>query len=128
MDLEKLSARLEGMRGRLADARATLAGATFSGQSDDKRITATVNSAAHLVGLKIDPRIFRLPDSEGLAEAILLATQRARDGASTTANDLLQSVLGPAVNVDKLNSGEDIEDMIKSAGRHLSTNEGPNER
>ncbi|MFI7120812.1 YbaB/EbfC family nucleoid-associated protein [Amycolatopsis sp. NPDC049868] len=57
---------------RMAEIRATA-------ESDDELISATVGGYGELVELRLDPRVFRTPDSTGLAQAITKTVQRAAE-------------------------------------------------
>jgi DNA-binding protein YbaB len=115
------------MRDGLAGARTQLNAARYTGQSDDERITATVDASGHLVALELDPRVRRL-DSQTLADSILLATNRARSEAQARSTEMLQGVLGTAVDLDALRSGEGLDDMIKAVGQHLRSAHDTNDR
>jgi DNA-binding protein YbaB len=86
---EDAAARLAAMRDWLAGARTQVNATRYTGQSDDERITATVDASGHLVALELDPRVRRL-DSQTLADSILLATNRARSEAQARSTEMLQ--------------------------------------
>ncbi|WP_410664167.1 YbaB/EbfC family nucleoid-associated protein [Amycolatopsis sp. lyj-84] len=57
---------------RMAEIRATT-------ESDDELISVTVGGYGELVELRLDPRVFRTPDSTGLAQAITKTVHRAAE-------------------------------------------------
>ena len=125
MDLDRLTSRMEEMSQIFAETRATLAEAEFTGTSDDERITATVDATGHLIDLEINPRALRRPDARGLANAVLLAAERARERAADASTDLLKNALGPGADARGLQRGDHLTDMIRRVGRHLSDGDAP---
>ncbi|WP_414945014.1 YbaB/EbfC family nucleoid-associated protein [Amycolatopsis sp. cmx-11-32] len=64
--------RLRDQQRRMAEVRATA-------ESEDELISATVGGHGELVELRLDPRVFRVPDSAGLARAITGTIHRAAE-------------------------------------------------
>ena len=62
-EYERLAADVRSLRTRLGEIRA-------EAQSDDGLITAVVGGSGQLLELRLDPRVYRAPDSTGLARAI----------------------------------------------------------
>ncbi|MER7368728.1 YbaB/EbfC family nucleoid-associated protein [Nonomuraea wenchangensis] len=67
-------------------------------KSRDGLVTATVGARGELVGLDLDPRIYRHPDARALARTILDTVQRATDQA----RERVVEVLEPVVPRDEL--------------------------
>jgi len=63
-------------------------------ESDDGLVTVTVTAAGELTDLVLDPRIYRQPDSDGLAETILDTIRTATGKANQEAARQLTDVLG----------------------------------
>jgi DNA-binding protein YbaB len=63
-------------------------------ESDDGLVTVTVTAAGELTDLVLDPRIYRHPDADGLATAILDTIRTATDAANREAARQLVDVLG----------------------------------
>lgn len=74
-EYERLAADVRSLRARLGEIRA-------EAESDDGLITAVVGGSGQLLELRLDPRVYRAPDSAGLARAITetvnLAARRAQ--------------------------------------------------
>ncbi|MFG2042850.1 YbaB/EbfC family nucleoid-associated protein [Dactylosporangium sp. NPDC048998] len=68
---------------------------TGTGWSPDRLVKVTVGPRGQLVDLEIDPRVFRNPDSRGLADAILTAARNA----VTDANGKTTEIVDKAVPV-----------------------------
>ncbi|GAB3728241.1 hypothetical protein GCM10027598_48500 [Amycolatopsis oliviviridis] len=63
----------------LREQQRRMAGIRATAESDDELISATVGGHGELVELRLDPRIFRTPDSTGLARAITKTVHRAAE-------------------------------------------------
>lgn len=111
--------QLAELRARFEDVRERLERARYDGVSDDERITARVDSTGHLVGLDIHPRVFRTRDSEGLAEAILLAVERAAALATEGSNEIVRDVLGEDMDPDTLLGRRGAEGTARPDRDHL---------
>lgn len=111
--------QLADLRARFEDVRERLELARYDGSSDDERITAKVDSTGHLVGLEIDPRVFRSPDSEGLAAAILAAVERAAVLAIEGSNEIVRDILGDDMDPDVLLGGRGAEGTARPDREHL---------
>lgn len=87
------SDQVERMRALVEQARARrdeLLAREFTARSDDGYVSVTVDGGGKLTGLTLNPRVFRNPDSEGLAAQIVAqydaATEQVReawDGSGT---------------------------------------------
>lgn len=75
-EYERMAEDIRSMQARLGDIRA-------GARSGDGLISAVVGGSGELLELRLDPRIYRAPDSAGLARAITdtihLAARRAHD-------------------------------------------------
>ncbi|MGF7237060.1 MAG: YbaB/EbfC family nucleoid-associated protein [Frankia sp.] len=110
MDLSALRARVEGMaadfermRAETGAVRERLLAVRGKAKSEDRFVTAEVDSRGRLVNLEIDPRVFRRPDARRLAEVIVetvgaavarseAMVEEAFDGLASP--ESLQAVLG----------------------------------
>lgn len=111
--------QLTELRAQFDDVRERLVRARYEGRSDDDRITALVDSTGHLVGLTIDPRVFRAPDSDGLAEAILTAVRNAAAAATEGSNEIVREVLGANLDFDALVGSRSAEGTARPERDHL---------
>lgn len=80
--------RLENIRDGYAELQQKLAAVTASATSDDGLVTATVGPQGRLIGVEIDPRIYRRPDSRRLAETITATIQAAAGEAAEKVTEL----------------------------------------
>ncbi|NUT95186.1 MAG: YbaB/EbfC family nucleoid-associated protein [Saccharothrix sp.] len=87
-DLEGLAEGIRAFRDRLATVRATA-------HSRDGLVTATTSGRGELLDLVIDPRVYRHPDSVGLAESVTDAVHRATEQAQREAFALARPFLPP---------------------------------
>ncbi|MED7930220.1 YbaB/EbfC family nucleoid-associated protein [Nonomuraea sp. LP-02] len=62
-------------------------------KSRDGLVTVTVSARGELVGLDLDPRIYRHPDARRLAGTILDTVQRATDQARERVMEILEPVV-----------------------------------
>jgi DNA-binding protein YbaB len=73
---------LKSAIGGLDETQKRISRITGTGYSPDRMVKATVGPRGQLVDLEIDPRVFRNPDSRGLADAILVAARNAVEDAN----------------------------------------------
>lgn len=73
--------QLEDLEREAHRIRRSVSGTTGTAQSSDQLIEATVGVYGELVDLVIDPRIYRTQDTDGLAEQIRTAVNKARQAA-----------------------------------------------
>jgi len=66
---------------------------TGAGWSPDRLVKVTVGPRGQLVDLEIDPRVFRNPDSRGLADAILTAARNAVTDANGKAGEIVDKAV-----------------------------------
>ncbi|MBT2212979.1 YbaB/EbfC family nucleoid-associated protein [Actinomadura sp. NEAU-AAG7] len=66
----------------------------FVATSADKMIKVTAVASGQVVGLEIDPKIYRNPNSAGLARNILETLNRAISGAAGMHLESLQQITG----------------------------------
>ncbi|WP_194904691.1 YbaB/EbfC family nucleoid-associated protein [Catenulispora rubra] len=100
-ELKRVSAGLD-------DTQRRMAAVTGAARSPDRLISVTVGPRGQLLGLDIDPRALRNPDSKALASAIL-ATARA---AVQEAAGKSRAVLDAAVPSDLRISGSPMGDAL----------------
>ncbi|MEV0133273.1 YbaB/EbfC family nucleoid-associated protein [Dactylosporangium sp. NPDC050688] len=67
---KKMAEDIRAVRQRMLEIRATA-------ESDDGLISVTVDATHDIVELRLDPRIYRAPDSAALAKAIIATVRRA---------------------------------------------------
>lgn len=116
---QRLVRRTAEVKARVDEAREQLREARHEGISDDEQIAATVDATGRLVGLRIDPRVFRRPDSEQLAESVVEATQRAAEKADAAIAQLVEGSVGVSVRPDQLRTGELDNASVEAIGNAL---------
>jgi len=94
VDYPRMRTGLLALRERLADVRETA-------ESDDGLITVTVGARNELLGLELDPRVFRTPDSAALAADILGTTRRAAERVRVRLYELTRSLLADPEKVHR---------------------------
>ncbi|WAL67848.1 YbaB/EbfC family nucleoid-associated protein [Amycolatopsis cynarae] len=85
-DYEQMAAEVRAAQQRMAEIRVTA-------ESEDGLISATVGASGQLIELRLDPRIYRAPDSAGLAEAITDTVHEAAKGAQEEGFEILARYL-----------------------------------
>ncbi len=94
--------------GSLDETQRQIAQVTGVGWSSDKLIRAVVGPRGQLVDLEIDPRVFRNPDSRGLADAILAAVDAAIGDANAKSSTIVDRAVPPELRRDaSLGNGHD---------------------
>lgn len=117
--LEELRAKHQEMSSALAEVRAELASATFVGQSDDERVTVTVDATGRFAGVDFDPRSFRsITDSKAVADSVGLAFERAHAAMVARRNELFRPILGPDYDAGVADD-DDFASRAVQVGRHL---------
>jgi DNA-binding protein YbaB len=78
----EVTAQYEQLQQGLTTLQRELAEVAVSATSADKLVTATVGARGQLLALKLDPRIYRRPDSTALSASIVETVQRAVEDAA----------------------------------------------
>lgn len=116
----KVSGMMESfhqMQTGAAQLQTDLQQVTGVAESEDHFVVATVGPTGHLLGLDIDPRIYRRPDSQALAADILDTVQRATEDATSQVEALYARVM-PGQDVrSQLNL--DFSSIFQQAQTHL---------
>lgn len=88
----------------------------FSVASADGLVTVEVIPGGRMVGLDIDPRVFRRPDGKGLAATILDTMNRAHEKAAQAQIDSLNALTagGPASLQGLLDSMAELADRVSA--------------
>ncbi|MFB4319044.1 YbaB/EbfC family nucleoid-associated protein [Actinomadura sp. 21ATH] len=79
---------------RMRELLSEVASRRFMATSHDGLVTVSAVATGQVVGLQIDPRVYRNPNSRALAESILETIDRAIAGATETHLDSLVRVSG----------------------------------
>jgi DNA-binding protein YbaB len=85
-EVERLAASIPQTQRKLAEIRVTQT-------SDDGLVTVTVDLRGRLRELHLDPRIYRVPDADELAETIVAQTTQAGERASAAGEAILRDLL-----------------------------------
>jgi DNA-binding protein YbaB len=128
-DWSRLHSMMDDIRrsiGSLDETQRQLSRITGTGSSADKLIRAVVGPRGQLVDLEIDPRVFRNPDSRGLADAILAAVEAAVADASTQSSAVLDRAIPPELRRNAtLSEGEDrLGDLVRQTDAQLHAQGG----
>ncbi|MDA3647208.1 YbaB/EbfC family nucleoid-associated protein [Saccharopolyspora indica] len=83
----------ERMAEQVRAVQREIAGISETSESDDGLIAATVDARGELVDLRLDPRIFRQPDSSALAAEVLHVYRDAREAAQCRAFEASAALL-----------------------------------
>ncbi|MGH3747415.1 MAG: YbaB/EbfC family nucleoid-associated protein [Micromonosporaceae bacterium] len=78
---------------------------TATVQSADGAVTATVGPRGHLIDLKLDPKIYRRPNSGLLAQTIVQTVREAVEQAAKETQDMLEGVVPDEYHPDKMMQG-----------------------
>ncbi|WP_285486231.1 YbaB/EbfC family nucleoid-associated protein [Amycolatopsis taiwanensis] len=81
-------------------AQAQMAEVRAEASSDDGLITAVVGGSGELVSLRLDPRIYRSPDSDQLAADITAVVHEAAEGARQETFEILAGFLPPEAQAE----------------------------
>lgn len=86
----------------------------FSLTSADGLVTVEVIAGGRIVGLDIDPRVFRRPDSKGLATSVLDTMNRAHEKAAQVQIESLNAITagGPASLQGLLDGMAELADKV----------------
>lgn len=85
-EVERVVAGIPETARRLAEVR-------VSQTSADGLVTATVDMRGRLLELRLDPRIYRIPDADALADSIVRQTAEATERAAAAGESLLRDLL-----------------------------------
>ncbi len=83
----------EGLADGIREFRSRLAELRVTADSADGLVSATVGGRGELIGLTIDPRVYRAPDSRGLADTITGTVRHAAERARREAFELARPFL-----------------------------------
>lgn len=84
----------------LLKARTAVDEVRGSADSDDGLVSVTVAVSGEILELVLDPRIYRTPDSTGLAEVIVATVGRAMEDAQRQAFAAVRSFLPPGAEFE----------------------------
>lgn len=104
---------LEKARSNMADAQRKMLSVRGEARSSDRLIRVVVGPRGQLVDLELDPRVFRNPDSKGLAAAILATVRDAVEDSQSKVRDLRdelipKDLLAAASNAEHTQAGPDL--------------------
>lgn len=117
-DFAGLQAVVDDLRkavGSLGDAQRRIMRVTGTGHSPDRLVKATVGPRGQLVDLDIDPRVFRQPDSRGLADAILAASRAAVENANARTMSVVDETIPENLRRGPFGGEDSLADLV---GRH----------
>jgi DNA-binding protein YbaB len=90
--------QLEELDRQVRRIRQTVTGLTASAESPDGLIDATVGVYGELVELVLDPRVYREPNADTLAESIMATVNEARETAQSDVRRELAQCLPPELS------------------------------
>jgi len=91
--IDELLGQYRTMRDRLGETQRQIAQVQATAVSPDGLVEVTVGPRGELVNLRLRPGIYRMPDSERLAELILSTTREA----ARLAHEQLRALIEPIV-------------------------------
>lgn len=116
LDTGRAKAYLESLTGQLSkliqegpQVAQEAASLTATETSPDGLITVTVDTRGSMIDLRLDSRIYRQPDSEALAEAIVATTRRAAETVKNMVLDRFEQ-FGDRAQFEMVLNG-DVEDF-----------------
>jgi nucleoid-associated protein EbfC len=80
-DIMGMMGKVKEMQAKMETMQAEIAALTVEGKSGGGLVTATMNGKGELLGLKIDPSLFKEDDVEILEDLIVAAHKDAKDKA-----------------------------------------------
>ena len=92
-EYERMAEDVRSVQKRMAEIRVTA-------DSSDGLISATVGGAGELIGLWLDPRIYRAPNSTALAQAITATIRHAVELSKEEAVAIAARYLPPGATAD----------------------------
>ena len=105
-DLYRLQERIRTATEEMGQAR-------FYGESQDGLVRATTLGTGQLVDLDISPKVYRNPDSKGLALAVVEAVTEAGRAAAEAKYEGLRELTGGAGSLqDMLEQAREVADRI----------------
>lgn len=103
-DMSKMMKAAQEMQGKMESLQEDLSAMTVEGQSGAGLVKATATAKGELVGLDIDPSIFKPDEKEVVEDLILAAIKDAQSKASEKSREEMQKLteglgLPPGMNL-----------------------------
>lgn len=117
-----MMADLKGATGRVDEIHNESMKITGVAWSGDGLIKAVVGPRGQLLELELDPRLFRKPDSKGLAAAIVATTRAAAEEAMAKGQALLEKALPSDMRLGRI-GGMDIAKFLTTTDAGLRERE-----
>lgn len=117
---------LKGASSRVGDIHSESMKITGVAWSGDGLIKAVVGPRGQLLELELDPRLFRKPDSKGLAAAIVATTRAAAEEAMAKGQELMDKALPSDMRLGRI-GGMDISKFLTSTDADLREREEKND-
>ena len=93
-DIGKLMGQAREMQAKAMEAQDALEAIHVEGASGAGMVVATANAKGKLVGLTIDPSLFKPEDAEVVQDLIVAAVAAAQEKAGIRAQEEMQKVMG----------------------------------
>ncbi|KAA0699058.1 YbaB/EbfC family nucleoid-associated protein [Neorhizobium sp. P12A] len=84
-DIMGMMGKVKEMQAKMETMQAEIAALTVEGKSGGGLVTATMNGKGELLGLKIDPSLFKEDDVEILEDLVVAAHKDAKEKAEAVA-------------------------------------------
>jgi len=91
-DMGKLMQQAQEMQSKMAEAQAKLEDITVEGESGAGLVKATASAKGQVVGLTIDPSLFKPEDKEVVEDLIVAAIKDAQEKAQAAAAEEMGKV------------------------------------
>jgi len=93
-DMGKLMSQARDMQAKAMEAQEALEGIHVEGASGAGMVVATANAKGKLVGLTIDPSLFKPEDAGVVQDLIVAAVAAAQEKAGLRAQEEMQKAMG----------------------------------
>lgn len=103
--LEQMMSQVRRMATDVTSTQKKMMRITATVKSADGTVTATVGPRGHLIDLKIDPKVYRRPNSALLAQTIVQTVQEAVEQALNEGQDLMQATIPEEFQFDNFAEG-----------------------
>jgi DNA-binding protein YbaB len=132
-DLERpdwagLSGMVDDLRSamhNMDDTRRKMLQVTGTAWSPDRTVKVVVGPRGHLVGLEIDPRVYRKPNSVALAESIVATAREAIEQVLAKTQDIVDASVPGDLRIAKVGS-LDVRELALTHDADLAIEEDDN--
>jgi DNA-binding protein YbaB len=127
-DWAGLSGMVDDLRSamhNMDDTRRKMLQVTGTAWSPDRTVKVVVGPRGHLVGLEIDPRVYRKPNSVALAESIVATAREAIEQVLAKTQDIVDASVPGDLRIAKVGS-LDVRELALTHDADLAIEEDDN--